>query len=120
MSESKAKAPLTPPSYLLKGENSSGRKPQSPLALHSLNAEQCDAQLTNAGNKQLNPLLSAQQQVKLKRKTSLRNYKLYQGKTVFFCGGRFLTSRALWAFSVTLFLLILPSALFFIFTQVTA
>jgi hypothetical protein len=112
MSESKAKAPLTP--YLV--HNSSGRKPQSPLALHSLNSEQCEAQLTD--NKQMNPLLPSQQPTKLKRKTSLRNYKLYEGKTVFFCGGRFLTSRALWAFSVTLFLLIAPSVLFFIFTQV--
>lgn len=51
-----------------------------------------------------------------KRQLSTRNYKLYDGKTVFFCGGRFLTSRALWAFCISLFLVIMPSVLFLIFT----
>lgn len=51
-----------------------------------------------------------------KRQLSTRNYKMYDGKTIFFCGGRFLTSRALWAFCISLFLVIMPSVLFLIFT----
>ncbi|OAD01755.1 hypothetical protein MUCCIDRAFT_156351, partial [Mucor lusitanicus CBS 277.49] len=51
-----------------------------------------------------------------RRQLSTRNYKTYNGKTIFFCGGRFLTSRALWAFCVSLFLVIMPSVLFLIFT----
>lgn len=54
--------------------------------------------------------------IKGKRQTHTRNYKLYVGKTIFFCGGRFLSSRAFWAFGVSLFLLIAPSVLFLIFT----
>ncbi|CEP10204.1 hypothetical protein [Parasitella parasitica] len=51
-----------------------------------------------------------------KRQLKVRNYKQYGGKTVFFCGGRFMTSRALWAFCISLFLLIMPCVLFLIFT----
>jgi hypothetical protein len=54
--------------------------------------------------------------IKGKRQTNTRNYKLYVGKTIFFCGGRFLSSRAFWAFALSLFLLVVPSILFLIFT----
>lgn len=51
-----------------------------------------------------------------KRLTTTRYYQTYKGKTVFFCGGRFLASRSFWAFCLSLFLVIAPSILFFIFT----
>lgn len=54
--------------------------------------------------------------IKAKRLTKTRNYETYTGKTFFFCGGRFLTSRAFWAFSVSLVLLFGPCILFLIFT----
>lgn len=54
--------------------------------------------------------------VKVKRQTYTRNYKLYAGNTIFFCGGRFLTSRAFWAFCLSLILLFGPCILFLIFT----
>ncbi|KAI8083903.1 DHHC palmitoyltransferase-domain-containing protein [Thamnidium elegans] len=54
--------------------------------------------------------------VKIKRQTYTRNYKLYVGNTIFFCGGRFLTSRAFWAFCLSLILLFGPCILFLIFT----
>lgn len=53
--------------------------------------------------------------IKATRLTQTRNYKLHPGKTIFFCGGRFLTSRAFWAFCLSLFLIFMPSILFFIF-----
>ncbi|KAI9481234.1 MAG: hypothetical protein EXX96DRAFT_207920 [Benjaminiella poitrasii] len=59
---------------------------------------------------------SSREVIKAKRQTHTRNYQTYKGKTIFFCGGRFLTSRALWAFSLSIFLLIAPSVLFLIFT----
>ncbi|KAI8647925.1 DHHC palmitoyltransferase-domain-containing protein [Parasitella parasitica] len=51
-----------------------------------------------------------------KRQLNIRNYRKYSGKTIFFCGGRFLTSRALWAFCLSMFLFVMPSVLFLIFT----
>lgn len=54
--------------------------------------------------------------IKVKRQTETRNYKLYAGNTYFFCGGRFLTSRALGAFCLSLLLLCGPCILFLIFT----
>jgi hypothetical protein len=51
-----------------------------------------------------------------KRITTTRNYQLYEGKTMFFCGGRFLTSGSAWAFCVSLFLIVTPAVLFFVFT----
>ncbi|KAI8097958.1 DHHC palmitoyltransferase-domain-containing protein [Gilbertella persicaria] len=51
-----------------------------------------------------------------KRQTHIRNYKLYHGNTLFFCEGRFLTSRAWWAFALSLFLVVMPSVLFLVFT----
>jgi hypothetical protein len=54
--------------------------------------------------------------IKGKRQANKRNYERYEGKTIFFCGGRFLSSRAFWAFALSLFLLIAPSVLFLIFT----
>lgn len=53
-----------------------------------------------------------------KRQINTRNYKLYEGNTIFFCGGRFMASREFWAFCLSLFLLIMPSVLFLIFTYV--
>lgn len=67
--------------------------------------------VTNAATAKEEPII-----IKANRPTRTRNYKLHQGKTVFFCGGRFLTSRALWAFCLSLFLLFLPCILFLIFT----
>ncbi|KAG2205415.1 hypothetical protein INT47_007200 [Mucor saturninus] len=54
--------------------------------------------------------------IKLKRQTHTRNYKLYAGNTYFFCGGRFLTSKALGAFCLSLLILWGPCILFLIFT----
>ncbi|KAI8981580.1 hypothetical protein BDB01DRAFT_173994 [Pilobolus umbonatus] len=54
--------------------------------------------------------------IQLKRPSSLRNYQNYTGNTIFFCHGRFLTSRSFWAFLLSLFLLIAPSILFLVFT----
>ncbi|OBZ84439.1 Palmitoyltransferase erf2 [Choanephora cucurbitarum] len=54
--------------------------------------------------------------IKGKRPSNTRNYKLYIGNTVFFCGGRFLTSRAFWAFGLSLFLISMPAILFIIFS----
>lgn len=56
--------------------------------------------------------------IKAKRLTTTRNYQLFAGKTFFFCGGRFLTSRAFWAFALSLFLLFGPGILFLIFTYI--
>ncbi|KAI8370559.1 DHHC palmitoyltransferase-domain-containing protein [Radiomyces spectabilis] len=53
---------------------------------------------------------------RMKRITSKRNYELFKGNNVFFCDGRFLTSRAFWAFAIALFFLIGPSVLFAYFT----
>ncbi|RCH91145.1 Palmitoyltransferase zdhhc14, partial [Rhizopus stolonifer] len=52
----------------------------------------------------------------MKKTTKKRNYQLYIGKTLFFCGGRLMTSRAIWAFSVSILFLLAPSILFLIFT----
>lgn len=49
------------------------------------------------------------------RSTTIRNYKLFPGNNVFFCGGRFMTHRAYWAFGLSLFLLVAPSVLFVVF-----
>ncbi|KAI9280647.1 hypothetical protein BY458DRAFT_430474 [Sporodiniella umbellata] len=48
--------------------------------------------------------------------TKKRNYQLYVGKTIFFCGGRLLTSQALWAFTVSCVLTLVPAVLFLVFT----
>ncbi|CEI97637.1 Putative Palmitoyltransferase [Rhizopus microsporus] len=60
--------------------------------------------------------LHNQQAIKAKRLTKTRNYEIYIGNTIFFCGGRLLMSRAFWAFSISIVLLLAPSILFFIFT----
>lgn len=52
------------------------------------------------------------------RASSKRNYELFPGNNIFFLGGRFLTGRAYWAFAISLFLILAPSALFAAFTQV--
>jgi hypothetical protein len=67
------------------------------------------------------PLITSKQPptnniVKLTRPTTVRNYEAYSGRTLFFCNGRLLTSRAFWAFGLSLFLIIVPSILFLIFT----
>jgi hypothetical protein len=54
--------------------------------------------------------------MKVKRTSKQRNYEIYIGKTLFFCGGRLLTSRAIWAFGVSIVLLLAPSILFLLFT----
>ncbi|KAG1044651.1 hypothetical protein G6F43_011424 [Rhizopus delemar] len=54
--------------------------------------------------------------MKVKRTSQQRNYEIYIGKTLFFCGGRLLTSRAIWAFGVSIVLLLAPSVLFLLFT----
>lgn len=54
--------------------------------------------------------------IKMKRQTHTRNYKLYAGNTYFFCGGRFLTGKALGAFCLSLLILWGPCILFLIFT----
>lgn len=53
------------------------------------------------------------------RTTQTRNYKLFPGNNRFFCGGRFVTSRAYWAFLLALLVLIAPSVLFAVFMQVS-
>jgi hypothetical protein len=45
-----------------------------------------------------------------------RNYKTFPGNSTFFCGGRFMTSQAHWAFIIALLLVIIPSVLFGVFT----
>ncbi|KAI8968224.1 hypothetical protein BDF20DRAFT_827730 [Mycotypha africana] len=61
-------------------------------------------------------LAKQQPPLRVKRQTRTRNYKVYNGKSIFFCGGRFLTSRAFWAFSISIAFLLVPSILFLIFT----
>ena len=75
------------------------------------NTEKLEPQLSTLGKTKIESPA-----VKAKRQTHTRNYKLYAGKTTFFCGGRFLTSRAFWAFCISLFLLFAPCILFFVFT----
>lgn len=82
--------------------------------------QQEQQQQNNSENLQLQPLpivnATLPQISKGRRQTKTRNYKLYAGNSIFFCGGRFLTSRALWAFCLSLFLLFGPCILFLIFT----
>ncbi|KAI8394128.1 DHHC palmitoyltransferase-domain-containing protein [Radiomyces spectabilis] len=45
-----------------------------------------------------------------------RNYQVFPGRNKFFCGGRLMTSREYWAFSVAMILLVAPCVVFGIFT----
>ncbi|KAI8073174.1 DHHC palmitoyltransferase-domain-containing protein [Gongronella butleri] len=45
----------------------------------------------------------------------IRNYKQFQGNTLFFCDGRLIAGRVFWAFYVALFLMLAPCILFAIF-----
>ncbi|KAI7869501.1 DHHC palmitoyltransferase-domain-containing protein [Spinellus fusiger] len=45
----------------------------------------------------------------------IKNYRLFQGGNVFFCDGRFMTSRAFWAFGISLVLFLSPCVLFAVF-----
>ncbi|KAF9291259.1 hypothetical protein BGZ68_004575 [Mortierella alpina] len=45
-----------------------------------------------------------------------RNYKVFPGRNIFFCGGRIMTSRDFPAFFTAIMLLLIPTGLFFGFT----
>jgi palmitoyltransferase ZDHHC9/14/18 len=45
-----------------------------------------------------------------------RNYQVFPGNSTFFCGGRFMTSQAYWAFIIAFVMIVAPSVLFGIFT----
>ncbi|KAI8332901.1 DHHC palmitoyltransferase-domain-containing protein [Chlamydoabsidia padenii] len=59
---------------------------------------------------------SASGLVNEKKSQRQRNYQQFPGKSTFFCGGRLMTSQAHWAFFIALFLVVVPSVLFGIFT----
>ncbi|OAD73385.1 hypothetical protein PHYBLDRAFT_65994 [Phycomyces blakesleeanus NRRL 1555(-)] len=53
------------------------------------------------------------QQVNLQvmHKTAVKNYQVFPGNIKFFCGGRFITSKAYWAFGVSIGVLLIPAIL---------
>lgn len=95
-------------------------KPPRPVVLEK--SQQLQQQRQQQQQQQQPPLPSVEtiatvpSVVKMKRQTHVRNYKVYAGNSIFFCGGRFLTSRAFWAFCLSLTLLFAPCILFLIFT----
>ncbi|KAI8341901.1 DHHC palmitoyltransferase-domain-containing protein [Chlamydoabsidia padenii] len=50
------------------------------------------------------------------RTLTIRNYERFPGNNIFFCHGRCITNRVFWAFALALFLVLVPSILFAIFT----
>ncbi|CAO0800394.1 unnamed protein product [Mucor circinelloides] len=90
--------------------------PPPPPAVHSNVQLQHRIPHTQQQQQQQQQTIEQPRIIQGKRQLHTRNYKMYNGKMIFFCGGRFLTSRAVWAFCISLFLLIMPSVLFLIFT----
>ncbi|KAG2196969.1 hypothetical protein INT46_004468 [Mucor plumbeus] len=104
-----------PPAIHLKDQRPQHTKlPSPPLQLQhrSSHAQQQVEPIIESSSNNINRRRINQR----KRQTSTQNYKLYDGKTIFFCGGRFMASREFWAFCLSLFLLVMPSVLFLIFT----
>ncbi|KAI8097145.1 DHHC palmitoyltransferase-domain-containing protein [Halteromyces radiatus] len=60
--------------------------------------------------------IKQQQQQQQQNRKQQRNYQVFPGNSKFFCGGRFMTSKAYWAFIIAMILVIAPSVLFSIFT----
>lgn len=52
----------------------------------------------------------------LHQETPIRNYKIFPGRNLFFCGGRIMTSRDFPAFLMAIMLLCVPTGLFHGFT----
>ncbi|KAI8075005.1 DHHC palmitoyltransferase-domain-containing protein [Gongronella butleri] len=95
-----------PPSSSLSSSSSPSGKKEQLIELHhellASSTDNLDTTTTTAGA----PRLPGKR---------VRNYEVFPGNSIFFCGGRMVTSSSHWAFVVALFILIVPCTLFAVF-----
>ncbi|KAI9031733.1 DHHC palmitoyltransferase-domain-containing protein [Phycomyces nitens] len=91
--------------------NNPDRNPES--TQHSESTESQNPALTFRSNSGRGN--SREVHLQVMQTTGFKNYQIFPGNSVFFCGGRLMTSKAFWAFSIAMVILFGPSILFGIF-----
>ncbi|KAG0208382.1 Palmitoyltransferase zdhhc14 [Mortierella sp. NVP41] len=89
---------------------------ERPMAIGPTHSHNVETQLPNADSGVVGTENDHSEDEFLNQGKPVRNYKVFPGRNIFFCGGRIMTSRDFPAFFVAILLLTVPTGLFHGFT----